>query len=89
MMKRKNEAKLAATAVLLAIGIAGTATAVQAGGAKEKCYGISKAGKNDCANGNHSCAGQAKADYAATEWLYVPTGDCTKEGGKTTPPASK
>ncbi|MEX1165481.1 MAG: DUF2282 domain-containing protein [Hydrogenophaga sp.] len=46
--------------------------------AKEKCYGIAKAGQNDCANlaGTHSCAGQAKVDNDKGEWKYVATGTC-------------
>ena len=55
---------------------------------KEKCYGISKAGQNDCANsaGTHSCAGQTKADNSPDDWKYVPAGTCTKLGGKTAEP---
>lgn len=51
---------------------------------KEKCYGVAKAGQNDCASsdGAHSCSGQAKADNAATEWKYVAKGTCEKAGGK-------
>lgn len=51
---------------------------------QEKCYGIAKAGQNDCAssNGSHSCAGQAKTDNDATEWKYVAKGTCEKAGGK-------
>ncbi|MGO9483886.1 MAG: DUF2282 domain-containing protein [Rhodomicrobium sp.] len=46
-------------------------------GAKEKCYGISKAGHNDCAStGNNSCAGMAKADYEKAAWALVPKGTC-------------
>lgn len=57
--------------------------------AKEKCYGIAKAGQNDCAssNGAHSCAGQAKKDMDPTEWKYVAKGTCEKAGGKL--PAAK
>ncbi len=60
-------------------------------GDKEKCYGIAKAGKNDCASADasHSCAGQAKADNGQSDWKYVAKGTCEKEGGKTTPPAKK
>ena len=43
----------------------------------EKCYGIAKAGKNDCGTGKHGCAGQAKAD-GGDEWVYVPKGTCEK-----------
>jgi uncharacterized membrane protein len=44
---------------------------------KEKCYGISTAGHNDCAStGNNSCAGTTKADYDKGAWKYVPKGTC-------------
>ena len=51
--------------------------------AKEKCFGIAKAGQNDCAsvNGVHSCAGQAKVDNDKGEWKYVATGTCKQMGG--------
>ena len=51
---------------------------------QEKCYGVAKAGQNDCAssNGSHTCAGQAKTDNDATEWKNVPKGTCEKAGGK-------
>lgn len=54
---------------------------------KEKCYGVAKAGKNDCAapNGSHSCAGQSKADNDGSEWKYVAKGTCGKLGGATAP----
>jgi uncharacterized membrane protein len=46
--------------------------------AKEKCYGVAMAGKNDCAAGpGTTCAGTAKADYQANAWKYVPAGTCT------------
>lgn len=50
---------------------------------KEKCYGVAKAGQNDCANlgGSHSCAGQAKVAMDSTEWRYVPAGTCKKLKG--------
>ena len=45
---------------------------------REKCYGIAKAGQNDCANisGSHSCAGQSKVDMDKSEWKYVAKGTC-------------
>lgn len=90
-MKTNKPATVAGAAVLVALGIAAGAPAAQATGAKEKCYGIAQAGKNDCvdANGTHSCAGQAKGDNIPSEWKYVASGTCVKEGGKTTPPATK
>ena len=51
----------------------------------EKCYGIAKAGQNDCANlgGTHSCAGQAKVSDSPTEWKYVAKGTCAGMKGLT------
>jgi len=72
----------AALAGVMAAGVATTAMAAT-DPSKEKCYGIAKAGKNDCAatNGSHSCAGQAKTDNDANEWKYVAKDTCDKEGG--------
>lgn len=70
-----------ALASILALGLVGPAAAQDSG--KEKCYGIAKAGQNDCANlsGSHSCAGQSKADNDAAEWKYVAKGTCKSAGG--------
>jgi uncharacterized membrane protein len=44
----------------------------------EKCYGVSLAGKNDCAAGpGTTCAGTSKVDYQGNAWKNVPTGTCT------------
>jgi uncharacterized membrane protein len=46
--------------------------------AMEKCYGVSMAGKNDCAAGpGTSCAGTSKMDYQGNAWKNVPKGTCT------------
>lgn len=51
----------------------------------EKCYGINAAAKNDCAEGAHSCAGQAVQARDAKSFVLLPGGDCGKiAGGKTT-----
>ena len=52
---------------------------------KEKCFGIAKAGQNDCANlsGSHSCAGQTKTDAKADDWKYVAKGSCKEMKGMT------
>ncbi|MFN0317104.1 MAG: DUF2282 domain-containing protein [Burkholderiales bacterium] len=73
-----------ALAGLVALGLtAGGTSALAAKGDNEKCAGIAKAGKNDCGTSKHSCAGQAKADGDAEEWVYVPKGSCDKiVGGK-------
>ena len=72
-----------ALACALALGLAGPAAAQAK--AKEKCYGIAKAGQNDCANlsGSHSCAGQSKVEMAADEWRYVAAGTCKEMKGNT------
>ena len=46
----------------------------------EKCFGIAKAGKNDCAvaGASHACAGEAKADNQKDAYLFVPAGSCQK-----------
>ncbi|HET9579546.1 MAG TPA: DUF2282 domain-containing protein [Usitatibacter sp.] len=49
---------------------------------REKCYGVAKAGQNDCGTARHTCAGKAKEDNAPDEWKYVPRGTCEKMGGK-------
>ena len=50
---------------------------------KEKCFGIAKAGQNDCASvdGAHSCAGQSKVDMDKMEWKYVAKGTCKSMKG--------
>jgi uncharacterized membrane protein len=72
-----------ALASALALGLIGQAAAQDKG--KEKCYGIAKAGQNDCANlsGSHSCAGQTKADMSADDWKYVAKGTCKEMKGMT------
>ena len=75
-----------ALASVLALGLlSGANAADEKAGSKEKCYGIAKAGQNDCANlsGTHSCAGQNKVDNGVDEWRYVAKGSCVKMGGKT------
>lgn len=45
----------------------------------EKCFGVAKAGQNDCAAGaGTSCAGTSKVDYQKNAWKLVPAGTCTK-----------
>ena len=79
----------AALASLLALGLAQPAQAEDKGGDKEKCYGIAKAGQNDCGTAQHSCAGKAKKDSVPDDWKYVAKGTCEKLGGKTKAPAGK
>lgn len=53
----------------------------------EKCYGINAAGKNDCAEGAHSCAGQSTQARDAKSFVMLPAGDCTKIQGGSVKPA--
>ena len=72
-----------ALASALALGLISQVAAQDKG--KEKCFGIAKAGQNDCANlsGSHSCAGQSKVDAGADEWKYVAKGTCKDMKGMT------
>ena len=85
-----NQARVQnALAGLVALSLAAMAGAqpVPAKGGTEKCYGVAKAGQNDCGTGKHSCAAQgAKTDNDPTEWKYVAKGTCEKLGGKTAAP---
>ncbi len=45
---------------------------------KEKCWGVARAGKNDCASGSSSCAGTSKTDADPTAWIYLEKGACDK-----------
>ena len=73
----------AAASVLSTLLVAAPAMAQEK--EKEKCYGIAKAGQNDCANlsGTHSCAGQSKVSDAPDEWKYVVKGTCASMKGMT------
>ena len=72
-------------AAIVALGFAAVSSLSFAGeDAKmdtEKCSGIVKAGMNDCATSAHACAGQAKMDSTAGEWIKLPKGTCEKIAG--------
>ena len=72
----KTSHLLIASAIAAAIGLPGTVLAQKA--ETEKCYGISKAGKNDCQTASSSCAGTAKKDAQKDAWISVPKGTCAK-----------
>ena len=76
-----------AAALLGAVGMAATLAPVEATAAdKVKCFGIAKAGQNDCANkaGTHSCAGQSTVDYSGGEWKLATKAECDAMGGQLT-----
>jgi uncharacterized membrane protein len=85
-MNKRQALIAAALATVCAAGVGSAAAGPAAD--KEKCFGVAKAGQNDCAsaNGSHSCAGQAKTDMSPTEWKYVAKGTCEKAGGKLSAP---
>lgn len=71
-----NTVKTLAVAGAVAAALAATTTTVSAQ-AKEKCYGISKAGENDCAAGpGTTCAGTSTVDYQGNAWTLVDAGTC-------------
>jgi uncharacterized membrane protein len=82
-MNHRSLIATAAASVLALSVLPGVAQAQDSG--KEKCYGIAKAGQNDCANlsGSHSCAGQSKMDNDSGEWKYVAKGTCKDMKGLT------
>ena len=90
-----------AISAVLAIGLAGTASTsiAETTGAQgsemmlsppaqgmERCYGISKAGQNNCGNAIHGCAGEGKVNASKVDWVFVPEGLCKKiVGGSLAP----
>ena len=77
-MNAKSIAGIAGLALTAAVTAGLTTAPASAQSAKEKCYGISLAGKNDCAAGpGTSCAGTSTRDYQGNAWKLVDTGTCT------------
>ncbi|MEM0943876.1 MAG: DUF2282 domain-containing protein [Pseudomonadota bacterium] len=80
MSAKKTLVTVAAIATAVAAVSAVNSTPAQAA-AKEKCYGISLAGKNDCkAGAGTTCAGSSVVDYQGNAWTLVPKGDCLRYG---------
>jgi uncharacterized membrane protein len=82
MLRMNDSLTLARTAIaaVLALGLSGVATAAD----MEKCYGVAKAGKNDCQTATSSCAGTAKTDRDPTAFIALPKGSCQKIAGSST-----
>ena len=82
-MDRRTFASTFALTLATALSLSALPTAAADGGVpanagKEKCYGISKAGDNDCAAGpGTSCAGTSKISYQGNAWKLVPKGTCS------------
>jgi uncharacterized membrane protein len=87
-MNAKISAAALAGSFAAALTLAAAPAAAQDKNAnKERCYGVSMAGKNDCAAGpGTTCAGTSKVDYQGNAWKYVDKGSCVKmttpKGGK-------
>ncbi len=79
----KTSAAVTAISSLLTLGAAAFATPAFAADKPEmeKCYGVVKAGKNDCAGPAHACAGQATTDSGAKEFVALPKGTCARLSG--------
>ena len=86
-MNKRHALIAAALATMCSAAIAAdTAAADKPKAEQEKCFGIAKAGQNDCAaaDGAHGCAGQSKMDNGGADWKRVAKGTCAKAGGKLT-----
>jgi uncharacterized membrane protein len=80
-MKTKTAILAAAIGGLVAVtgpSFAADDAAKEKAGATEKCYGVAKAGKNECAAASHSCQGMSKKDGDGKEWIKLPKGTCEK-----------
>ncbi|NTV12150.1 MAG: DUF2282 domain-containing protein [Zoogloea sp.] len=87
-MKDQKTLVAAAMAGLFSAGLVmASGSAIAADATKEKCFGIAKAGQNDCGSNKskHSCAGQAKVDNDPNDFKYVAKGTCAKMGGSMMP----
>ena len=80
---KKTNATITAIGSLLTLGAAAFAVPAFAADKPdmEKCYGVAKAGKNDCAGPAHACAGQSKMNAGGKEWISVPKGTCERLSG--------
>lgn len=78
----------AITAVLMVgISLPALADMGDAPAGTERCYGVSRAGQNDCGTGSYKCAGEARVDSDRNAWINMPTGLCHRiVGGTTRPP---
>lgn len=85
-MPVRNNLIQSALASLLALGVvAASGSAMAADQSMEKCFGIAKAGKNDCSSNKsaHACAGQATKNNDPMDFVAVPKGTCEKIAGGT------
>lgn len=87
-MTNRKSLVLSALAGVLTLGSLAAVPAQAAQGDMEKCYGIARAGHNDCATAVSSCAGTATRDAVPTAFIAVPKGTCEKIVGGSLKPGS-
>lgn len=76
-----------ALAGAMGLALMGGTSAALAQDKPEKCYGVVKAGQNDCQTADSACAGTSKTDGQKDAWVYVPKGTCEKLVGGSLSPA--
>ena len=69
---------LLAAAITGVMAMTSIQTVAAADEGMEKCYGVAKAGKNDCASAAHACAGHGTMDKSGSEWVKLPKGSCER-----------
>lgn len=90
MSQQRNLIQFAVSSLLAAGVLVASTSATAADESKEKCFGVAKAGQNDCGSktSKHSCAGQSKMDNDPNDFKLVPKGTCESMGGKMMAPAA-
>lgn len=89
-MEMDKQVVAAIITALTAVGLMSVSTSARADDvpAMEKCYGIVKAGQNDCDSNDLSCSMKAVIDSDPNYWIYLPKGACAKIVGGITKPAA-
>lgn len=77
-MKHPHTLIAGAIGSIVALGLLSASVQAAEKEPREKCYGITKAGKNDCQTSSSACAGTAKKDAQKDAWIYLPKGSCEK-----------
>jgi uncharacterized membrane protein len=80
-MSKKSQFLKSVTLAIAAVSTISATSALAKDAKMEKCYGVAKAAKNDCASakpGAHSCAGGATIDGDKNEWIFLPAGICDR-----------
>lgn len=81
-----NSLQLLKIAIASALVLSSSAPRAENPPAVEKCFGIAKAGKNDCQTASSACAGTSKQDRQPDAWIYLPKGSCERISGGSVKP---